>query len=196
MDRYKALLDDYYGVAGAGSKSSLHAGGEVGIDSPSFSSADYVGELLGEKSFVQVLETDEALVQEIRNLDSDMQLLVYDNYSKFIAATDTIRNMKHKVDEIEVELQSLKAQMGRIGATALHLNAAFSKQRGKIEKLLRLQGLVSNLNFLFELPLRLSQCIREGQRETAVYYYQTATPFLDKYSSVASFSGIYILLNL
>jgi hypothetical protein len=31
------------------------------------------------------------MVQEIKSLDSDMQMLVYENYSKFITATDTIR---------------------------------------------------------------------------------------------------------
>jgi hypothetical protein len=30
---------------------------------------------------------------EIRSLDSDMQTLVYENYNKFIAATETIRQV-------------------------------------------------------------------------------------------------------
>jgi hypothetical protein len=31
------------------------------------------------------------MAAEIKNLDSDMQMLVYENYNKFISATDTIR---------------------------------------------------------------------------------------------------------
>jgi hypothetical protein len=31
------------------------------------------------------------MVAEIKNLDSDMQMLVYENYNKFISATDTIK---------------------------------------------------------------------------------------------------------
>ena len=197
MDRYKALLDDYYGVdkpSSGGNVTPLNGrgGAQVGIDSESFSAEAYLEHLLTNRSFVEVLQTDEDLVQEIRNLDSDMQLLVYDNYSKFIGATDTIRTMKHKVDEIEVELQSLKAQMDRIGVAAITVNDAFSSQRSKIEKLVRLQGLVSNLNFLFELPLRLRKCIENKQFDKCIGYFHTATPILDKYSSVASFSAISI----
>lgn len=32
--------------------------------------------------------------QEIREIDGDMKTLVYENYSKFISATDTIRKVK------------------------------------------------------------------------------------------------------
>ena len=34
------------------------------------------------------------LVKDIRTLDSEMQQLVYENYNKFINATDTIKKMK------------------------------------------------------------------------------------------------------
>ena len=34
------------------------------------------------------------LLSEIRSLDSEMQTLVYENYNKFISATDTIRKVK------------------------------------------------------------------------------------------------------
>jgi vacuolar protein sorting-associated protein 51 len=37
------------------------------------------------------LEND--VVKEIRSLDSEMQTLVYENYNKFISATDTIRKV-------------------------------------------------------------------------------------------------------
>ena len=34
------------------------------------------------------------VVKEIHSLDSDMQTLVYENYNKFISATDTINKMR------------------------------------------------------------------------------------------------------
>ena len=34
---------------------------------------------------------------EIRSLDSDMQTLVYENYNKFISATDTIRKVREDI---------------------------------------------------------------------------------------------------
>ena len=39
----------------------------------------------------ELLQRHVAWSAEIKNLDSDMQMLVYENYNKFIRATDTIR---------------------------------------------------------------------------------------------------------
>lgn len=33
------------------------------------------------------------MAAEIKNLDTDLQMLVYENYNKFISATDTIKRL-------------------------------------------------------------------------------------------------------
>ena len=35
------------------------------------------------------------MAAEIKNLDTDLQMLVYENYSKFISATDTIKRLSN-----------------------------------------------------------------------------------------------------
>lgn len=44
-----------------------------------------------------IVQRSNELSSEIKELDSDMQMLVYENYNKFIVATDTIQQMKQKV---------------------------------------------------------------------------------------------------
>lgn len=44
----------------------------------------------------------------IQALDSDMQMLVYENYNKFISATETIKRMKSNVDGMDEDLDSVK----------------------------------------------------------------------------------------
>ena len=39
------------------------------------------------------MDKETEMVRNIRSLDSDMQTLVYENYNKFITATDTIRKV-------------------------------------------------------------------------------------------------------
>ena len=48
------------------------------------------------------------MVHEIRSLDSDMQMLVYENYNKFISATETIKRMKNNVESMETDIESVK----------------------------------------------------------------------------------------
>ena len=54
------------------------------------------------------------MAAEIKNLDSDMQMLVYENYNKFISATDTIRTMKSNVDNMDGSMQTLQQVMGNL----------------------------------------------------------------------------------
>lgn len=49
---------------------------------------------------------------EIKTLDSDMQNLVYENYNKFISATDTIRSMKANVGSMDTSMASLRDMIG------------------------------------------------------------------------------------
>ena len=103
MDKYRTLLENYYGVSGSGKPL---AGGSSGqsqrvltakakdLDADTFDVKVYTKHLLQNAPLSQLLEEDDKMVHEIRTLDADMQLLVYDNYSKFIGATDTIKDMK------------------------------------------------------------------------------------------------------
>ena len=51
--------------------------------------------LLQEKGMKDLLGLQRALDEEIKQLDNDMQHLVYENHSKFITASDTIRNVSY-----------------------------------------------------------------------------------------------------
>lgn len=59
-------------------------------------------------------------------MDSDMQMLVYENYNKFISATDTIRKMAQNVEEMETEMTDLKSSMDRISESSGKVNSALA----------------------------------------------------------------------
>ena len=62
---------------------------------------------------------------EIKSLDSDMQMLVYENYNKFISATDTIRSMKSNVDGMDSNMHELKGLIGQWAAGNVVMNCAY-----------------------------------------------------------------------
>lgn len=57
----------------------------------------YLGKLYNTYDLPHLIKREDELAREIKSLDSDMQTLVYENYNKFISATETIRRMKSKV---------------------------------------------------------------------------------------------------
>ena len=92
--RARNLLSSYYGASVAPAEEV----DDMNIDGGSFNADKYVSNLLQYKSLPELMQRGIAMVSEIKSLDSDMQMLVYENYNKFISATDTIRQMKNRVE--------------------------------------------------------------------------------------------------
>ena len=63
-----------------------------------------------------LMDTEANIYKQIQSLDSEMQTLVYENYNKFISATDTIRKMKVDFKKMEDEMELLAENMTHITA--------------------------------------------------------------------------------
>ena len=74
----------------------------------------YLQSLLRTTRLDALLAKHTEMSSEIKNLDSDMQMLVYENYNRFISATDTIRTMKSNVDGMDSSMQELEKVTGRL----------------------------------------------------------------------------------
>ncbi|KAK4192218.1 Vps51/Vps67-domain-containing protein [Podospora australis] len=70
------------------------------LDSPSFSPESYISRTLESSSLSELLKTYTRVLSEIRALDAEKKALVYDNYSKLITATETIRKMRTTMDPL------------------------------------------------------------------------------------------------
>ncbi|CAN0272444.1 unnamed protein product, partial [Phaeothamnion confervicola] len=97
-----------------------------------------------------------------------MQMLVYENYNKFISATDTIRKMKQNVESMEAEMGSLVKNMDRIGESSAKINGKLAGKRERIDKLVRVRRLLKRLEFLFELPQKLQEAVEQGSFGQAI----------------------------
>ena len=80
-------------------------------------------QVLKAKSLPELVQRSNELSTEIKELDSDMQMLVYENYNKFISATETIQDMKTKVDGMEGE-------MGRLATAVSEITGGMSRVLG------------------------------------------------------------------
>lgn len=110
--RNRAALREYYNIKKAAAAPTLEvtddsidggdgkdlAGGysEVApseMDAPDFDAAAFVARAAAESSLADLLRTYTRVLSEARALDAEKKALVYDNYSKLIAATETIRKV-------------------------------------------------------------------------------------------------------
>jgi uncharacterized protein (DUF1810 family) len=114
-----------------------------------------------------------------------MQNLVYENYSKFIRATDTIRDMRSHVQSVASQLSSLDSTLSATVEESSRIHETLSGQRENIEELHGVRSLLSRLQSVFNLPDRLSACLQQGAFEVAADEYEHSVNFLDSFSDGA-----------
>ena len=93
MRKKRDMLKLYYGDTEHPDANSAVATDPCNINGAHFEPEVYLGKLLKERSLAELMDKETEMVRHIKALDSDMQTLVYENYNKFISATDTIRKV-------------------------------------------------------------------------------------------------------
>ncbi|EGF80463.1 hypothetical protein BATDEDRAFT_88626 [Batrachochytrium dendrobatidis JAM81] len=149
-----------------------------------------LNKMLKEMTLPELIKKDNQLVSEIKDLDGSMKTLVYENYSKFISATDTIRKMKVNAEEMETQISLLEKRIGAITGSAENIHATLAPQRAKIHQLSGVHNLIKKLNFLFELPNKLTECVKAKQYSQAVAYYAKTGRLLTHYKHMQIFRQI------
>ena len=186
-----ALFSNYYGIQmSPRAEDTLNKGDPLSLDSGAFDSQRYVVNQLTNLTVAELLDEDAQLMQDIRNLDSDMQMLVYENYNKFIAATETIKRMKNNVEDMDTDMGSIDNSMKRISGGSSNLDESLAPKRNKVEKLVRVHRLLERLQFLSSLPETLTTMMDNEQYEDAVQLYKMSSRVLKRYSHILSFENI------
>uniref|UniRef100_A0AAY4CMZ9 Vacuolar protein sorting-associated protein 51 homolog n=1 Tax=Denticeps clupeoides TaxID=299321 RepID=A0AAY4CMZ9_9TELE len=160
------------------------------INGPHFDPELYLNKLRKECSLGELVDQEACMVKQIRSLDSDMQTLVYENYNKFISATDTIRKMKNDFKKMEDEMDCLSTNMAAITEFSARISGTLQDQHAQITKLSGVHTLLRKLQFLFELPARLNKCLELQAYGQAVSAHRRARCVLQQYSHMPSFRGI------
>ncbi|KAG7484756.1 hypothetical protein MATL_G00053500 [Megalops atlanticus] len=188
--RVHGMLKLYYGLNEEGKSDQTESLDPCDINGPHFDPEVYLNKLRKECSLAELMDQETCMVKQIRSLDSDMQTLVYENYNKFISATDTIRKMKNDFKKMEDEMDCLSTNMAAITEFSARISGTLQDQHAQITKLSGVHTLLRKLQFLFELPARLNKCLELQAYAQAVSSHRRARCVLQQYSHMPSFRGI------
>uniref|UniRef100_A0A674AMV6 Vacuolar protein sorting-associated protein 51 homolog n=1 Tax=Salmo trutta TaxID=8032 RepID=A0A674AMV6_SALTR len=189
--RVHGMLKLYYGLNEEGKTvDQAESMNPCDINGTHFDPEVYLNKLRKECSLGELMDQESCMVKQIRSLDSDMQTLVYENYNKFISATDTIRKMKNDFKKMEDEMDCLSTNMAAITEFSAHISGTLQDQHAQITKLSGVHTLLRKLQFLFELPARLNKCLELQAYSQAVSSHRRAHCVLQQYSHMPSFRGI------
>ncbi|KAL3762862.1 hypothetical protein ACHAWU_001009 [Discostella pseudostelligera] len=157
------------------------------LDSPNFNPKSHALSHIAHSTTQTLLETNERLALDIRTLDSTMQTLVYENYSKFIDATDAIKSIGTNVSSVSCDqqhgLDRLVLGMERIQAASTRSEELLRHSRDAVAEKIRIQRLLTRLDALLSLPQTLRTYIRQEKYSMAVQSHMNATEILGKHSA-------------
>lgn len=153
------------------------------LDSPHFQAAPHTARHVLQSNVHDLLETEEHLALQVRTLDSSMQTLVYENYSRFIDATDAIRSIGVHVGNNKKGLATLNQNMETISETSREIETAVGTLRDSVVEKLRVKRLLTRLDTLLKLPQTLQDQISQKKYRLATKSYLSAYSILSKHSA-------------
>jgi len=141
----------------------------------SFNGADYITSLLQTCTLPELLSVESALVGEVRGLDGERKALVYDNYSRLIAATAAIGKMRGEM-EVEGEMRGVEKGVQRVGVLVGEGGGRDGEVPGvsgdgeqKVEDTEKEDEgkKMQTVRYVLDTPRRLTVAVQEGKQEEA-----------------------------
>ncbi|KAJ4405682.1 hypothetical protein N0V82_010280 [Gnomoniopsis sp. IMI 355080] len=158
------------------------------IDAEGFDADAFVKAKLKDTSLEDLLKTYTRVLGEIRALDAEKKALVYDNYSKLITATETIRKMRANMDPLNPMASTLDPAIAQIYSQASAIRETMRRSAPKPEEMERVEAerarkrrtreLVSEV---LETPARVRNLVQEGKFEEAEETWRLSRKLLLKW---------------
>lgn len=190
-------------------KNSSNTNKEEDLDAPQFNAAAHTRKHVFQDGVHPLLELEEGLACQVRTLDSSLQTLVYENYSRFIEATDAIRSIGVQTNQLLVQggssgggggtknnsknnnntsssslTEQLQANMQVVSDASRSVEMAVGPLRDQVVEKLRIQRLLQRLDTVLKLPTTLRQQIAAGQYRLATQAHVSAIySILSKHSA-------------
>ncbi|KCV67653.1 hypothetical protein H696_05940 [Fonticula alba] len=119
-----------------------------------------------------------ASISDSRSLDTDLKTLVYENYSRFVSATDTIQTLRDNVTQMDDDLVRLRSSVENVTAQGARVTATLSDARQKIGRLTAVSDALTSLQVIFDLPERLRRSLERDAFSSVFRQYCQACTIL------------------
>ncbi|KAI0475350.1 Vps51/Vps67-domain-containing protein [Xylariaceae sp. FL0804] len=145
------------------------------MDRADFDADAFVRRALAESGMEELLRLYARVLGETRALDAEKKALVYDNYSKLISATETIRKMRTNMDPLNPMASTLDPAIAQIYSQASAIRESLrksipppDKSRHAAEQAAQRKAHTRKLALhVLDTPDKMRELIAEGRSEDA-----------------------------
>jgi vacuolar protein sorting-associated protein 51 len=167
------------------------------IDNQDFDASTSFIQMISSHALEELLLIRNNLTSEIKSLDGNMQTLVYENYNKFISATDTIRSMKNHVESMEEEMNRLESSMLKIQEVTQKVSKKLAPKQNQIKELVNAYDELQKIKSICDLPALLRNAIEQNKNKLHLDFSKAAESFnesilfLNQHKTDTSYISIY-----
>ncbi|KAL7271143.1 hypothetical protein RUND412_006125 [Rhizina undulata] len=188
--RNRSALRQFYGLAptspnGLGRAEDLAPVPE--IDREGFDPEKHAEKLIADADLRELLKTENELVNEIRGFDGERKALVYDNYSKLISATDTIRKMRANMEPLTPTTSTLEPAIAHIAQVSASLVQTIPQSpiapRNNTSQYDNSPKRTETVKWVLHSPERISELVKGGKKEEAENEWVIVLSVLDKWKN-------------
>jgi len=151
------------------------------LDISGFNPDNFVNSMMQKLRLRDLMSAHVAMAHEVRALNSELQALVYQNYSKFLDSTDSIRVMRKELFSMGSRLRDLQGEMKRVADSSARIDARIRPRRQSVGELGEVRSVLQRLETVFALPTKLRMALDRGSLDIATGYYAAARPVLDAF---------------
>ncbi|CRG93284.1 vacuolar protein sorting-associated protein 51, putative [Plasmodium gallinaceum] len=177
------------------SKEEIKDVDELDKKSCEFNVNNYFKKLLENSSLEELINKSKKIEKEIKQNDSFMQSLVYENYNKFIEAADTIIYLKKNFKNVKEKIKDINDHITYIDNNSNSVNNKVSKNFEKIENLIEIKKLLNDVNIIMKIPQNMFSYIIEKKYIKSLQIFIEAIPFFDKNKNILAFQNLYLDSN-
>ncbi|GBM55922.1 Vacuolar protein sorting-associated protein 51 [Araneus ventricosus] len=134
-------------------------------------------------SLQQILSRRNHLDMEIKGIAAGIQNMLYDNYTKFITASEVISKIKNDFEKMDDDIRSLGAKMNSIENLSSQIVENLQPTKDKRQRLIKSKESVAKLALLVNLIPKLREYTEQGYFIAAAKHYLKAKHLLTQHQN-------------
>lgn len=143
----------------------------IDLDAPGFDARAFVDDALARGDASALRDAYARLSRSSRDVDSRAQMLVYDNYGKFVQAASAVRSLRAESGKMRERCDALRERVETARRLSETTSARLSARRDVVEQLRGVRGLIGRLSASLRSAPALESVVRgevRGEEARAV----------------------------
>jgi len=145
------------------------------------SSEEYLSQILQKYSFAEVIEEEKRLTNEIRNIDVQMQKMVYENYSNFIETNKLLTGLKPELVSVQNTLNEITESIRQSRDQSTKIRSMIMKEQPEIKSMIEKQATIDKIDAISRLPSQMRTHLDKREYMLVIEDFRSHKNFFEKF---------------